>query len=185
MQEKKTNPLLVIAVISIALFAGNEAQKYSDQGGGDFADSAALQKLTAVDNSLIYSDGKMKHVHGLSNLGLVNGRLDLSGNDLPNIQGLRSLSTVKGGLDLSDNLFYTIEPLKNLTLVGGSLDLRENRNLFNIAALAALSDLGGFLYLDSDIHLRQDFLGIPNDSYLCTDTATSKIRGPSQAAICQ
>jgi len=183
MQEKKPNPLMLVAIISIVLFAGNEARKYYDQGGGSFADSASLQKLTNVDSNLIYSDGKMMHVHGLSNLGRVNGLLDLSGNELPNIEGLRSLAFV-GSIDLSGNRFYTIEPLK-LEVVNGSIDLRNNENLFNISSLGSLSDLGGNLYLDPDIYLRQDFLGIPGDAYLCTDTASSKIRGPSQEAICR
>jgi hypothetical protein len=185
MKKDKGNPLILIAVISLALFVVNEAWKIYDQGGGEFADSASLQKLRAVDSDLVYKDGRMSHVHGLSNLGFVGGTLDLSNNDLPNIDGLRSLSLVEGALVLSGNQFHSTAPLNGLGQVGGSLDLRDNPNLFNLDGLKNLMDLGGNLYLDDDVHLRQDFLGIPSGSYLCSEIARTKIRGPEQSEICR
>ena len=156
-EKEKTNPLIFAAVVALALFAGNEAYKLYDRSAGEFADSASLQDLVSVSSDLKYGDGRMAHVHGLSNLTRVSGTLDLSNNALLNIDGLNSLAMVDSGFDLSGNRFYTLSPLSELFKVGGSMDLRENPNLFNIDALGNISELGGSLYLDPDIHRRPDF----------------------------
>lgn len=185
MSEKKTNPLIFAAIISAAFFVASQAWRIYEQGGGEFADTRSLQDLESVDGDLRFENGRMAHVHGLANLSYLGGTLDLSGNDLPSIEGLSSLGIVKGGLDLSDNRFYALTPLVNLYQVEGSIDLRDNSRLFNIAALGELQILGGSLYLDPDIHLRQDFLGIPADSYLCAEVAKQKFRGVTQSQACQ
>jgi hypothetical protein len=184
-EEKKSNPLIFVAIIALAFFAGNEAYKLYDRSAGDFADSASLQELVSVSSDLNYGDGRMAHVHGLSNLSRVGGTLDLGNNALPNIDGLESLSLVDSGLDLSGNRFYSISPLSGLFKVGGSIDLRDNPSLFNISVLANISELGGSLYLDPDIHQRADFLGIDGASYLCSNAASHKIRGPRQEDVCR
>ncbi|MEZ4934061.1 MAG: putative metal-binding motif-containing protein, partial [Saprospiraceae bacterium] len=113
--------------------------------GADITDLSPLSALTSVGvGLLIYNNGMLANLNGLSSLNSVGGLIIQNNSTLANLNGLSALTSVGGIFDIYNNgTLSNLDGLSALTSVGGDLYIQSNSALTDCCGIHGLLESGG------------------------------------------